>query len=532
MKAIYKFSLPVLIALLVLAGCSNSGSDNTNSSAVYADIDYDNLVGIELSDEEILVNGDPISSDSQSAVYAANDIVFYLEGQDFTYGEGAEADGHSQAEADVHTVVHITKPGTYTLSGKLSAGQIAVDLGEDAEDDPEAVVNLILNGADITCSVAPAFIFYNVYECSDSDTENASKDVDTSKAGANVILADDSTNNINGAYVARIYKSYELNEAGTEVVDSEKLHKYDGAFYSKMSMNIYGEDEETGILNISAENEGLDSELHLTIYSGNINITSGNDGINTNEDEVSVTTLNGGTLNILVTGETDEGDGIDSNGWLVINGGTLTSQACSTSGDAGIDSDMGIHINGGTVLAGGNMLDRISESAQTYAVFQFMQPQKAGNTYILKNSDGNIVAEYLPENDFSYLIFSSAQLAEGTYTLWKDGTQLSAASGDMRGGMGGGNRGQKPGGMQMPEGTEIPEGKMPQGEPPEKPEGEMPQGAFPQGERPEMPEGEMPEGERSEMPKGGSVMDFAASASQELEIKKGGNNFTVVSATE
>ena len=40
-----------------------------------------------------------ISEDSTNAVYIANDIVFYMEGQDFTYGEGTEEDEHSQKEA-------------------------------------------------------------------------------------------------------------------------------------------------------------------------------------------------------------------------------------------------------------------------------------------------------------------------------------------------------------------------------------------------------------------------------------------------
>ena len=228
--------------------------------------------------------------------------MFYLSGQDFTYGEGSKEDEHEQSEADAHTVVHITQPGRYVLSGKLSAGQIAVDLGKDAEENPDSVVTLILNGVDITCTVAPAVIFYNVYECGVADEETATKDVDTESAGANVIVADGTENNINGSYVAKIYKSYELNEDGTEVVDSKKLHKYDAAFYSKKTMNVDGGEKGDGILNIKAENEGLDSELHLTINGGIINITSGNDGINTNEDNVSVTTVNGGKLNILCNG--------------------------------------------------------------------------------------------------------------------------------------------------------------------------------------------------------------------------------------
>ena len=86
--------------------------------------------------------------------------------------------------------------------------------------------------------MASAIIFYNVYECGSKDSETASKDVDTSKAGANVIIADGTENKINGSYVAKIYKSVTLSEDGTEVTDSKKLHKYDGAFYSKMSMNV------------------------------------------------------------------------------------------------------------------------------------------------------------------------------------------------------------------------------------------------------------------------------------------------------
>ena len=51
----------------------------------------------------------------------------------------------------------------YNVTGKLPSGQIAVDLGEGAKEDPEAVVTLVLNGVDITCEIAPAVIFYSVY---------------------------------------------------------------------------------------------------------------------------------------------------------------------------------------------------------------------------------------------------------------------------------------------------------------------------------------------------------------------------------
>ena len=108
-------------------------------------------------------------------------------------------------------------------------------------------------------------------------------------------------------------------------------------------MEISGGETGTGVLNIEAENEGLDSELHLTVNGGVINIRSGDDGINTNEDGVSVTTINGGVVNI-VAGLGSEGDGIDSNGYLVINGGTVLASA-NPAADSGLDSDCGSYIN-------------------------------------------------------------------------------------------------------------------------------------------------------------------------------------------
>lgn len=513
------FLLSLTVASMALAGCHNKkGTEKTT---------YDNATRITLSDEQITVNDEAVTSDIEAAVYTANDIVFYLEGQEFTYGEGTKDDAHTQEEADAHTVVHITEPGTYILNGSLSAGQIAVDLGEEAETDPEAVVTLVLDNVDIACSVAPAVIFYNVYECGTLDAESASEDVDTSAAGANVIIADDSTNNINGSYVARIYESYELTEYGTEVADYETLHKYDAAFYSKKSMNIDGEHKDSGVLNITAENEGLDSELHLTMNGGAINIVSGNDGINTNEDGISVTTINDGTLNIRVDGSTGEGDGIDSNGWLIINGGTVTAQACSRSGDAGIDADNGVYINGGTVMATGNMFDRLVGTEQNYAVFTFASSQTGGQTYTLKNSSDKTIASYTPENSFIYFVLSTPDLTAGDYTFWCDDKQLAGASGNRMLGdgmiqdfMNPENEIEWPEGIELPEGMENFEGgTLPENmQRPELPEGmERPEGGGMDGmQRPELPEGmeipengeipQMPEGmERPEMPEGTDV---------------------------
>lgn len=561
MRKKWKTGLIYMGAAAMLAGCGQNATTVTTTAATETESSVEETteeakqeasviegaVNIVLSDDEITVDGEAISENEEDAVYKAHDIVYYEAGKDFTYGAGSEADEHTSEEADAHTVIHITKAGTYALSGQISAGQIAIDLGKEAEEDPEAVVTLILNGVDINCSVAPGVIFYHVYECGNSDEETATKDVDTTAAGANVIIADGTENNVTGSYVARIYKSFELNEAGTEVVSNKKLHKYDGAFYSKMSMNIDGGEEGTGVLNIKADSEGLDTELHLTINGGNINIVAGNDGINTNEDNVSVTTMNGGTLKIQVDGATGEGDGIDSNGWIVINGGTIISEACSTSMDAGIDSDMGIYINGGSVIATGNMYDHIADSAQNYTVFSFNKRVSGGNTITLKDEAGNDVVSYTSENDFTYLIISNEEIAEGTYTLWNGEEQLSGAKTEAMMG---------PGGM-MGERPELPEDFDPSNMPEEfKPENmpedfdpanfdpsNMPEGMTP----PEMPEGgakdngngeppALPEGENggSGMQGGGRPDGFGnredVEVSNEFVIEAGGNFFTYISA--
>lgn len=269
MQRAYPVLLSLALAVPVLTGCGGQTAETTSA--------FPDATSIVLSDDGVTVDGEAAPTDETAAVYTAHDIVYYEAGRDFTYGEGTEADEHTAEEAAAHTVVHITQPGTYAVSGTLSAGQIAVDLGEDAEDDLSAVVTLILNGVDITCTVAPAVIFYSVYERGSTDEDAAAATMDTSAAGANVLIADGTVNNVTGSYVARIYEpdSVVLSEDGTEVADSSKLHKYDGAFYSKMSMNVGGGEDGSGVLNITADNEGLDTELHLTINGGTV-MASGN----------------------------------------------------------------------------------------------------------------------------------------------------------------------------------------------------------------------------------------------------------------
>ena len=374
-----KRATAVLAAAAITLSLSACGTGTATSAASPSPAEevsaaYEGERSLVLSDDQVTLDGLAIAEEDAGDVTVSRDIVYYESGQGSDYGEGAEADEHDAEEAQVHTVVTIRSAGTYRLSGSLSQGQIAIDLGDDAEDDPDAVVTLILDGVDVTCTVAPALIFYNVYECGSSD-----------------------------------------ETAGD------------------------------GVLNITGDNEGLDTELHLTINGGVINIDAANDGINTNEDNVSVTTINGGTLNI-DAGLGSEGDGIDSNGWLVVNGGSVFASACAAGGDSGIDASLEIVLNGGTVVALGNMFDSISsDSEQNYLTLTLAEPLRSGDEVELTDADGSALFDFTAPKTASMILLSGADIEDGEeYTLTVNGTEREYSAEGMMGAPGGMS---DPGGM-------------------------------------------------------------------------------------
>ena len=261
---------------------------------------------------------------------------------------------HSAEDAYNNPVLHIHQDGVYRLRGTWN-GQIWIDPGDTG------YVALILDGVTVNCGVAPALVFRSGSECGPTDSEEAAEywrtlgtETVIPEAGAVVILAGGTTNNFTGTNVYRMLKPEQKKDTvtaidGTDVSQQKKRYKMDGAFYSFVSMAIGTDDDDNpGTLNITSTNyEGLCSDMHLTIESGKVKVTATDDGINAGEDDVSVFTMDGGSLTVI----SSKGDGIDSNGWVVVNAGSLDITAAQDSsqlnagGDGPIDATREVYMS-------------------------------------------------------------------------------------------------------------------------------------------------------------------------------------------
>lgn len=328
---------------------------------------------VTLSDESILVNGEAITEDAENAVY-------------LQYKTETHSDVPAELAALENRVITITEEGTYVFSGTATDTQIAV-AAEDTDN-----VRVVLNGVDITCRTAAAI---QVYSAKDPRTEG--------EYGAAIVLAEGSENVVNGSH--------------TKKTEADNV-KHDAAISSNVSLGFEGK----GSLTVNGDNEGVEVKYgHLTFNGGNIVINSHDDPLNASEDGVAVVTINDGYIFSSVTSDPQyEGDGLDSNGFIRINGGTAINLAHPYSMDSGIDSDCGSFINGGIVIGAGNMYDPIeNDSAQLYMMLQFAE--STDDLLVITDQEDKPVFAYDFPHSYTYIAFSTPELKEGIYHVYLGG---------------------------------------------------------------------------------------------------------------
>ena len=220
-----------------------------------------------------------------------------------------------------------------------------------------------------------------------------------------------------------------LLENTTNTLTDGGASVYDGALFSlgELTINGYGDDRTLGKLIVSGRQDGGEGiatkSAPLTINSGKIMISSKDDGLNTGGDGGTIT-INSGILWIKAGG-----DAIDSNKNIVINGGNVL--AISTeSGDAALDSESGISINGGNVVAlGKDMLESPTDSSnQKFLAITLENAIKNGSTVYIRNIDTLKTYNFKAEGEFKTLVFSLADLAEGTYEISVDGVVVGSGT--------------------------------------------------------------------------------------------------------
>lgn len=273
-----------------------------------------------------------------------------------------------------------------------------------------------------------------------------------------------------------------------------------------------------GSITVSRSYEGLEGQK-VTVTGGNIDITASDDGINAASPSVSGSSTDGrpgsSDSNALITigggyiVVNASGDGIDSNGNIVISGGTLLVSGPADNGNGAFDYGGEATVSGGTVILCGSsgMAQGFSDkSEQASFMYTLDSSASAGSSVALTDENGNVLASFIPAKQYNNVVISAPSLKNGssyklviggtvsgadkngfassgsvssaaqTLDIKLTGTTTTIGNGGMSGGgMGGGNKGRFGGGQApdmnggAPGDTNGDNG----GTPPDKPNGRM-----------------------------------------------------------
>lgn len=126
--------------------------------------------------------------------------------------------------------------------------------------------------------------------------------------------------------------------------------------------------------------------------------------------------ITGGTLTVSA-----DGDGLDSNGGLLVTGGTTIVYGPTSDGDSALDYDGSAIVTGGTLAAIGSagMTESFDEaSTQPVITYYGTETQSADTTITLTDSDGSALFTVTPEKAYASIVLTCPEMKlDATYTL-------------------------------------------------------------------------------------------------------------------
>ena len=407
--------------------------------------------------------------------------------------------------------IYIVYAGRYVLTGGLTDGSVIVSAGKTDK------IWLSLDGASIHCEDGAALrveqadkVFLTLANGTESIlSSGAEYDAELAASGVDgtVYSRDDLTINgsgaltVTGSYKHGIVCNDDLVITGGDITVTaaqDGIHANDSVRIREAALSIsagddgvtVSNDDETAFLYVESGRvtvtdcyEGLEA-IDITIAGGTIDITASDDGINANgSGESSVIRVTGGDITITNPSGRD-GDGLDSNGSIYIEGGRLFISVSDSGGNCALDygSENGGEcvVSGGTVIAcGGSAMAEGFDAASPQGFLMYSTSAAAGTAIRLEDADGRELLSGEIPCGFSSVVLSAPGLSVGdvcTLTIGDTQEQVTidniASAGFTAAGMfGGGMRGDRGFGFQGSDNRQDME-------PPEKSEGGLaPDGA-------------------------------------------------------
>lgn len=430
----------------------DSGTQNTLSSGSSYNLGEDdsNVDGVVFSRADLTFNGTgklTIDAQYQHAVVSKDDLVITggeyvitaagggLYGKDcvkiadgtFTIDSGTDCIQSSNAEEASRGYVYLAG-GTYTLTA--------------GTDGIQAETVLLIDGGEYTIATGGG-------SANASVTSNGAVNASWGMWGRQAPGANQTSQQEGDAASAKGLKAsgnLVLN-GGTFTIDSsdDSIHSNACVIMRGGSFTIRSGDDgihaddslviEDGTVQIDKSYEGLEG-LNVTVSGGDIRITASDDGINSaggsdtgmmgRPGQNSFGTASAGSdVYLKITGGTlwvdAGGDGLDSNGDLVVEGGVIYVSGASNDGNGALDYDGTADISGGTILATGmsGMAQGFSDSSSQCSILHnFGSTIPASQTVTLTDSSGNTLVSFTPSESFQSVAVSCPQLKQGeSYTL-------------------------------------------------------------------------------------------------------------------